>query len=299
MAYQDIVTIAAVSFHALWGDKERNLSRIEGYMRAAARRGADMVVLPEMALTSYDVEPDVPAGERMQARLAEPVDGPSATSLAAYAQELGIYAFVGMPTIDDGVLHNSLLAFTPEGLGAVYHKMHLPHPEPLWAARGEGPSVLETPWGPVGLGICYDSYRFPELPRYYAAKGCRIYVNSTAHALCHGSGLHDKALQVTAIREGMFVVTANLCGKDVTNWFDGSASILGPSQRTSDAHYYAGGPFTAPDACEEGMVLATVDLALADRSLFCENPEVGAPDWRPDRYRLMLDDVLADGEAGW
>lgn len=40
--------------------------------------------------------------------------------------------------------------------------------------------MFETPWGPVGIEICYDSYQFPELMRYYVSKGMRLYLNPTA-----------------------------------------------------------------------------------------------------------------------
>lgn len=300
MAFQDIMTISTVSFHPFWGDKAANLRRILGYVEAAARAGSDLVVLPEMALTGYDLEPDLPREELMPYRLAEPIDGPAVQALSKAARDLSLYVMCGMPLRDVDaehgeskiVIYNALICATPSGEVHVYRKMHLPDPEPRWATRGSEPLCITTPWGPLGVGICYDSYRFPELSRYYAAKGCRIYVNATAHAHCHGRELADKALEVTAIRDGIFVVTANLCGKDRENYFYGGGSIIGPSQRTAEAHYYAGLPFLADGADEEGIYTATVDLALAHRSIFCHNPAIGDSDWRPDIYRRMLDDVL-------
>ena len=152
--------------------------------------------------------------------------------------------------------------------------------------------IVTTPWGPVGVGICYDAYRFPELSRYYAAKGCRIYVNATARAESSGADFGNKTLEVTAVREGLFVVTANLCGRCGSNVFMGGSSIIGPSRRKSEPHYYAGLPFGASGADEAGTHLATIDLALADRALFCEDEATGGMRWRPKCYQSMLDDVL-------
>lgn len=305
MDRKDVITISVVSFHPMWGEKERNLSRILGFAEAAAHRGSDLVVFPEMALTGYDDETEVPITEKMQYRLAEREDGPSVRAISDLARELGIYVMCGLPLRDgrttdaDGterdVIYNALACATPEGETLVYRKIHLANTEPSWGTRGSEPLIVDTPWGPIGVGICYDSYRFPELPRYYAAKGCRVYVNATA--LAKGYELNNKALETIAVREGIYVVTSNLCGLDRDNWFYGGSSIIGPSQHVRDArsHYYAGMPFLADGADEEALYTATIDLGLASRALFSYNPAVDGSDWRPRIYRSMLDDVLSDG----
>lgn len=301
--YKDIITISTVTLAPMWGQKERNLNRIEGYIEAAAKRGSDLVLFPEMGLTGYDDETDVELEQKMQYRLAEEPSGHACTELAELAKGLGIYAFVGMPIREPSglpgtpdTIYNGLAAFSPEGLVGVYRKMHLPNDEPNWATRGDSPMIVDSPWGPIGLGICYDSYRFPELSRYYAAKGCRLYLNPTALAFGPGRATFGSAaLEAIAIRDGMFVVSANLGGQDLLNRFWGGSSIIGPGSRDSEAHYYAGMPFTADGASEEAMYTATVDLALAKRQLFRKNARIGASDWRPDRYLEMLQDVLADG----
>ena len=113
------------------------------------------------------------------------------------------------------------------------------------------PSSSTPPWGPVGCAICYDNYCFPELMDYYVAKGCRLCINSTALAHCHGKCLGDKTLQAQVIREGVFIASANLGGLDKDNYFWGGSSIIGPSAKTWEPHYYAGMPFTAEGADEE------------------------------------------------
>ena len=57
--YKDIITISTVAFHAEWGDKERNLNRILGYMEAAAKKGSDLLLLPEMALAWLLRQPEI------------------------------------------------------------------------------------------------------------------------------------------------------------------------------------------------------------------------------------------------
>lgn len=297
---KDIMKISTVAFNATWGNKDANLNRILGYIDAAAAEGSDLVVLPEMALTGYDDEAEKSKPDKMQSLLAEPIPGPSSLAVAEKAREHGIYVAFGMPERDQddpATLYNSACVCGPEGLIGAYRKIHLPSPEPHWATRGEEPFMFDTPWGPVGLAICYDSYCFPELMRYYAAKGCRLYINCTALAKCHGPALGSTTLEAGVITNQIFIVSSNLAGTDLYNEFWGGASIIGPSTKFWEADYVTGHPFTAPEAIENRMYSATVDLGMATREKFEPNPLIeGATDFRPAIYRKLYDELLRDAK---
>ena len=55
---KDILTVAVVNFRLHEDGYERNLDHIEGYAEAASRRGADLIVFPEMCATGYDMFED-------------------------------------------------------------------------------------------------------------------------------------------------------------------------------------------------------------------------------------------------
>lgn len=295
---KDIIRISTVAFNATWGDKDTNLNRILGYMEVAAAEGSHIVVLPEMALTGYDDEETKPKAEKMQSLLAETVPGPSSEAVAAKSRELGIYVAFGLPerdAADPDIIYNSACVCGPDGLIGSYRKIHLPSPEPHWATRGEEPFMFDTPWGPVGLAICYDTYCFPELMRYYAAKGCRLYINCTALAKCHGPALGSTTVEAGVITNQIYIVSSNLANLDLYNEFWGGASIVGPSTKFWEPEYYAGHPFTAPEAIENRMYSAVVDLSLATREKFEPNPLLdGATDFRPSLYRKLYDRLLED-----
>lgn len=298
---KDIINLSVVTFNAVWGDKEKNLNRILGYIECAARKGSHFVVFPEMSLTGYDDESDKEKKDKMQSLLAETIPGPSTDKVAEACRKYGIYAVFGMPERDpddSSIIYNALAIFSPEGLVGSYRKMHLPAPEPNWATRGDKPFILDTPWGPIGCAICYDSYCFPELMRYYASKGCRLYINSTALAECHGRCLGTSTLEAAVIREGIYIASANLGGLDVYNYFWGGSSIIGPSRKTWEPYYYAGHKFTDESADESEMFSATIDLSLATRFLYKQNPSVNGTDWRPDKYIDMYKDALENPEYG-
>ncbi|GAF37966.1 carbon-nitrogen hydrolase family protein [Lentilactobacillus farraginis] len=290
MRQKDIANIAVVTFHAFWGKKVQNLNRIIGLIESSAKRGADFILLPEMALTGYDDQPEVPFHNKMQVKLAEPIPGPATDQISEVTRKYGVYAFVGMPERDtiSGQIYNTMAVFGPHGLIGAYRKMHLPGLEPNWAARGDTPLMIKTPWGPVGCAICYDTWAFPELMRFYAAQGCRLYVNITATAKIRGKYLANTNIEAGVIRDCLFVASANLGGKDLYNDFWGGSSVVGPGQETLEAHYYIGGKYTDDQANQTRVNLTTIDLSLASRYIYQPNPRLGGQtDFRPDIYAKM------------
>ena len=265
---KDVIKVSTVAFNAKWGDKETNLNRMIGFIEAAASEGSNLIVFPEMGLTGYDDEPEKELKDKMQYKLAETVPGPSSEKIAEVTRKLGAYVAFGLPERDkekEDVIYNAACVCGPEGVVGSYHKIHLPSPEPHWATRGDKPFIFDTPWGPVGLAICYDSYCFQELMRYYAAKGCRLYINCTALAKCHGIALGSTTLEAAVITNQIYIVSANLAGTDKYNVFWGGSSIIGPSTNFWEAEYFAGYPFTDPRAIQNKMYTATIDLTLASR----------------------------------
>lgn len=293
---KDIVKVSTVAFNAKWGDKDTNLNRILGYIEAASNEGSNIIVFPEMALTGYDCEMQLAKEDKMQTKLAETSTGNAATKIADLTKKLGVYVAFGMPEkAQDGNIYNAACVTGPEGIIGTYRKIHLPSPEPLWAKRGDKPFMFDTPWGLVGVGICYDTYCFQELMRYYVAKGARLYINCTALAKCHGIALGSTTLEAAVITNQIYIVSANLAGRDLYNDFWGGSSIIGPSTNFWEAEYFAGYKFTDLRAIQNKMYTATLDLSLATRAKFEPNDLIGgATDYRPAIYKSLMEDLLKD-----
>ena len=186
MAYEsDIINVAVVNFKVAPGEKEVNLRRMMDMSRAAARRGADLILFPEMALMGYGMFIDESISQEEKIRVTETVNGPSTKALEHVAKEEGIYIIFGMSeklAEEDTDIYNSAVVLGPEGLIGSYQKIHPYGSENMWCKRGETPFVFDTKWGPISLAICYDNYQFPELARYYAWKGARLHLNPTFSA---------------------------------------------------------------------------------------------------------------------
>jgi len=297
--YRDVVTVATVNFNAIWGEKYYNCKRMADYLESAKKSGADLIVFPEMALTGYSDDGEHEYLDKMQVKDAETLDGDCVSFLASKAKELGIYCVFGMPERDpddETVIYNAATVVGPEGVVGSYRKIHPALEETKWCTKGSEPFSFETPFGKVGVGICYDSYKFHELVRYYTMEGCRIYLNVTALcAVPDFEGLYMTTLGQIVNTFDQYVISSNLCGKEAPSqleggslrdfglgkWpdFPGCSMILGPGANER-IHVYAGGI-----GCEEpGLFVETIDLSLSRRTFHTMNPLVGEADVRPYLY---------------
>lgn len=149
---------------------EQNLAQAEYWVTEAANQGAQLIALPEYF-------PMLNRNEQAKFTLAEHFgSGLMQDCLARLAQKLGIWLVAGSLPLKgkqaDKVTNTSLV-FDPSGVVvARYDKIHLfdfqkgdeRYQESASIEAGQQPVCFDTPWGRVGLGICYD-LRFPELFR--------------------------------------------------------------------------------------------------------------------------------------
>ena len=153
-------------------------------------------------------------------------DGPIQLQLAAWARENEIWLVAGsLPTRVTGEtrLHTSSLVYGPDGsLQGHYHKLHLfdvdvadghgHYRESASFVPGEQWCVIDTPFGGLGLSICYD-VRFPELYRQLRAAGASVLLVPAAFTHVTGEAHWLPLLRARAIENQCYVVAANQCGQ--------------------------------------------------------------------------------------
>ncbi|MCX7667982.1 MAG: carbon-nitrogen hydrolase family protein, partial [Atribacterota bacterium] len=159
-------------------NKKENLDKAGYWINTVAQNGAEIVVLPEMFVCPYELECFPLFAERFP-------QGESLTFLAQTAKKHRIYLVGGsLPELFDGQVYNSSFIFNPQGeLIALHRKIHLfdvdleeiEFKESKIFSPGTSPTLFDTPWGKIGVMICYD-VRFPELSRFYALKGAIMMV---------------------------------------------------------------------------------------------------------------------------
>lgn len=226
-----IMKVSVVNFHPEWGKKEINVQKIKEYIELAASEGSNLIVFPEMALTGYDVITNVPKEDMMQIREAETIPGPTTLDIAEVTKAHDIYAVFGMPErdkVDHGTVYNSVAILGPEGVIDSYQKMHCYGDENMWATKGSTPKTIQTPWGPLGVSICYDTFNYPELLRYARAMGARLHISCTANSIeASHEPLIKTELEGMVLQNWYYVASANLCGQDVHDYFFGGLECNG------------------------------------------------------------------------
>jgi predicted amidohydrolase len=139
--------------------------------REAARAGAAVVVIPELASSGYVLDQDLIGS------LAESTDqpGPALTAWRECAHELGITLVAGFPERHNGRIFNSAAVIGPDGdIAEVYRKLHLFSGEHgIFEPGDRGLPVVEVAGVCIGVLICYD-LRFPEAVRLLALQGADI-----------------------------------------------------------------------------------------------------------------------------
>lgn len=252
----------------LAGNQELALTAI----RAAAARGAQVIVLPELILTGYVFSSP---GEARS--VAIPADDPRLLAWGAAGEGalvIGGFAESG----PEGLLYNSAAVVGPEGVLAVYRKLHLWDQEKLVFTPGEdAPPLLDTPHGRIAVMICYD-LEFPELTRAVALAGADLIAAPTNWPLVpRPEGEHPPELLIAMAAARVSHLAIVACDRTGTErgqeWTAGTAII-------DETGWVVSSP--GPD----GVASADLDLTLArDKTLTPLCDAFG--DRRPELYARL------------
>jgi predicted amidohydrolase len=223
-------------------DVAKSLQLHLSYIDEAADNGADLVVFPETSLQGYPPNFSVLDPEGAITRMfqvAESVPGGSSVqAIAAKAVDRGIHVIYGLTEASDrpGIVYNTMVLTGPYGLIGTFRKVHVTPVEQLVWRPGNDWPVFETPFGRIGMLICYDK-SFPESCRELALRGADIFVMSTAWPMMpgHGEGRdnlwvrqYDALERVRAMENGRWFVSANFIGELGGVEFFGMSQIIDP-----------------------------------------------------------------------
>lgn len=217
-------TLALAQAEAVLYDKQANLTRAGQMMAAAAARGAQAILFPEMFLTGYMV------WDRVD-ELAEPLNGPLVHDLAALARQYELLTVCGFPEVCPGARpYNSACIIDADGtvLGA-YHKSHLFAEEPQAFTPGEALRTFDTTLGRIGVMICYDT-EFPEVARLLAMNGAQLVLAPTANMDPYRQ-YQAVYLRSRAMENGIYIATTNTVGEAGGYRFFGESAAVAPDGR--------------------------------------------------------------------
>ncbi len=240
------LTIALAQIHLALGDAARNLATARAKIAEAKSRGADVIVLPELWSTAYDLEHAAAHGSALDAGMF--------AAIANVARENGIAIVGSLLEWRDGKVYNTATLFDASGrrLG-MYRKLHLVPmlDEDKYLAAGGDAEIFDASFGKFALGVCYD-LRFPELWRHYALGGARIAFLPAEWPLQRIQ--HWRTLvPARAIENQIFFVGCNRVGTSKDQTFGGNSMIVSPW-----------GEILAQGDDREALLVAQIDLDMVD-----------------------------------
>jgi omega-amidase len=216
-----MLTIALAQMDVLTGRPEANLARVRDFAIQAQEAGADLLLLPELWLHGYDLER---AGE-----WAAPLGEGGFARMAALAREFGLHLAGSLLEQHADGVSNTAVLYAPDGtlLGS-YRKIHLfrlMH-EHRYLVPGDHATLCPTPWGPVGLAICYDM-RFPELFRTMALAGAVLFLVPAQWPVRRVEAWFLLA-RARAVENELIVAACNRVGDDGQVAFPGRSCVVDP-----------------------------------------------------------------------
>lgn len=215
------LTISLAQMEFRFGVVEANFARAEKWISEAAARGSDLILLPELWASGYDLE--------NWGRYADPLGVGSFKRVSDLATQHRIAVGCSLLEEKDGSAYNTFVLQGPNNeTWGVYRKVHRFRllNEEKWLGAGDQLVLAQTPWGPCGLSICYD-LRFPEMFRPYAIAGSYltlVVAEWPERRVAHWS----KLLQARAIENQMFVAGANKVGQSQGVKLGGCSAIVDP-----------------------------------------------------------------------
>ena len=220
----DVFTVGLVQMSCS-SDPDDNLCRAQEKVREAAKKGAQMICLPELFRTQYFCQRE----DAALFDLAETIPGPTTEALAPIAREQQVVIIASVfERRAPGLYHNTAAILDNDGsLKGIYRKMHIPD-DPLYYEKfyftpGDlGFKAFDTQYGRMGALVCWDQW-YPEGARLTALQGANILFYPTAigwhpdEKAEFGEAQHDawRTIQrAHAIANGVFVGVVNRAGHE-------------------------------------------------------------------------------------
>ena len=245
-----------------------NRQRLAEHIGAAAKEGAQLVVLQELHNTPYFCQ--VENVDNFD--LAEPIPGPSTDFFGELARQHGIVLVISLfERRAPGLYHNTAVVLEKDGtIAGKYRKMHIPddpaYYEKFYFTPGDmGFHPITTSVGKLGVQVCWDQW-YPEGARLMTLQGADLLIYPTAIGYessdTPGEQTRQREAWTTvqrghAVANGLPVITVNRVGheadpsgqtKGITFW--GSSFVAGPQ----------GELLAQASTQDEEVVVVTVDL---------------------------------------
>jgi NAD+ synthase (glutamine-hydrolysing) len=234
------------------GDIDGNAAKIVDCIERAREGGAQLVVLPELAINGYPPEDlllkthFLAAGERALSEIAGSVTD--------------MVALIGFAERAEDV-YNSLAVVADGAVQGIYRKMFLPNygvfDEQRYFQSGEAPATITVEGARIGLTICEDIWEPGPPASDEALAGAEVIVNVSASPYHMGKGIQRERMLIQRARDSLaWVVFCNLVGGQDELVFDGYSLVI-----DQDGEVIARG-----EQFDEELILSEIDPTTAERA---------------------------------
>jgi len=207
--------ISLLQFNIKWMDKQSNIGTISDHL-ASLSSGFDLLVLPEMFLTGFNMDAKT---------AAIPEDHTAIKALTSLASKYNIGIIGSLAISETSTYFNRVLLITEHGIAGRYDKQYLftPSGESDTFSKKHPTTLIEYKGWKLLPQVCYD-LRFPENVRTIDKADLIIYVaNWPIGRIQHWNTL----LKARAIENQCYVIGCNRIGRDDNGWeFPGSTQII-------------------------------------------------------------------------
>ena len=206
-------------------DIEQNKKKLEGKIREAVSKDAQLIILQELHNSLYFCQVENP----QNFNLAETIPGPSTDFYGKLAKQYEVVIVISLfEKRAIGLYHNTAVVLEKDGsIAGIYRKMHIPddpaYYEKFYFTPGDiGFHPIKTSVGILGVQVCWDQW-FPEGARLMALQGAEILIYPTAIGYESTDTIDEQERQRNAwqtiqrghaVANGLYVVTVNRVGHE-------------------------------------------------------------------------------------
>lgn len=211
-------------------DFNQNLEKSIDYMERAKKTGADLVFFPEIHLSRFF--PQFPDRKELAHSLT--IDDIVVQKLQSKARELRIYCSPNVYLKENQKYFDASLWIQPNGkITGISKMVHVPQfdcffEQDYYSPSDTGFEVYSTPWGKIGIVICFDRH-FPESIRTCVFKGAELILIPTANILTEDLEFFEWECRVAAKQNGIFIAMCNRVGKEDNMTFAGQSLVVAPT----------------------------------------------------------------------
>lgn len=190
-------------------DIDHNQELLVRLIRQAAEEGAELVLTPESYLDGWS------CNDAVLQQSATTIDGVYIQELMELASELDVWICAGLfEKVGDSVYNEAILIDSNGSPAHIHRKAHETKDvlERMPYTLGEDLSVVDTPWGKMGMLVCHDRW-YPEAHRTLRIKGAELILNPVATAKFWPGhpyyDIHRCTLRSHAYANGIFIASCN------------------------------------------------------------------------------------------